>query len=131
VQNGTARLLTGTGKESRIYPVLAYLHWLPVEVLTMVFKSLHGLAPEYIACLIQIQQHISLKIDASCFCIFNIMQRHLSNFNCASSVQIYFGASEVHVSPVANIGPKEKDREKSSLCHINCSIQFIQYYCKL
>jgi len=61
VQNGTARLLTGTGKESRIYLVLAYLHWLPVEVLTMVFKSLHGLAPEYIACLIQIQHHYSVR----------------------------------------------------------------------
>jgi len=59
------------------------------------------------------------------------MQRHLSNINCGSSDQIYFEASEVHVSPDANIGPKEKYREKSSLCHINCSIQFIQYYCKL
>ncbi len=39
--------------------MLAALHWLPVDfrvhykVLIMVFKGLHGLAPEYISCLLQ------------------------------------------------------------------------------
>lgn len=55
VQNAAARLLTGTRKYESVSPVLASLHWLPVEfrvqykVLLMVFKGLHGLAPEYIA----------------------------------------------------------------------------------
>ncbi len=59
VQNAAARLLTGTRKWSSISPVLAALHWLPVDfriqykVLIMVFKGLHGLAPEYISCLLQ------------------------------------------------------------------------------
>lgn len=55
VQNAAARLLTGTRKYESVSQVLASLHWLPVEfrvqykVLLMVFKGLHGLAPEYIA----------------------------------------------------------------------------------
>lgn len=50
VQNAAARLLTGTRKYESVSPVLASLHWLPVEfrvqykVLLMVFKGLHGLA---------------------------------------------------------------------------------------
>jgi hypothetical protein len=59
VQNAAARLLTGTSKYSCITPVLASLHWLPVEfrvqfkVLLMVYKGLHGQAPAYISELLQ------------------------------------------------------------------------------
>ena len=59
VQNAAARLLTGTRKYEHITPVLASLHWLPVQfrihfkILLFVFKSLHGLAPPYLAELLQ------------------------------------------------------------------------------
>lgn len=62
VQNAAARLLTGTRKFDHITPVLKALHWLPVtfriqfKMLLFVFKSLHGLAPSYIADLIQEQK---------------------------------------------------------------------------
>lgn len=54
VQNAAARLLTGT-KYEHISPILASLHWLPVQfrihfkILLFVFKSLNGLAPLYIS----------------------------------------------------------------------------------
>lgn len=60
VQNSAARLLTGTKKREHISPILASLHWLPVNfriefnILLFVFKALNGLAPKYISDLIQI-----------------------------------------------------------------------------
>lgn len=62
VQNAAARLLTSTRKFDHITPVLKSLHWLRVifrihfKILLFVFKSLHGLAPSYIADLIQEQK---------------------------------------------------------------------------
>ena len=59
VQNAAARLLTGTKKREHITPVLASLHWLPIrfrvdfKLLLFVFKSLHGLAPPYLADLLR------------------------------------------------------------------------------
>ena len=59
VQNFAARLLTGSKKRDHITPVLASLHWLPVnfridfKILLFVFKALNGLAPPYITGLIQ------------------------------------------------------------------------------
>ncbi len=55
VQNAAARLLTGTRKYEHISPILASLHWLPVQfrikfkIILFVFKSLNGLAPPYIS----------------------------------------------------------------------------------
>ena len=55
VQNAAARLLTGTRKYEHISPVLASLHWLPVDfrvhfkILLFAFKALHGLAPSYLS----------------------------------------------------------------------------------
>ena len=55
VQNAAARLLTNTPRRSHITPVLAALHWLPVDsrivfkILLITYKSLHGLGPLYIA----------------------------------------------------------------------------------
>ena len=49
-----ARALTKTRRRAHIAPVLKSLHWLPVrsridfKVLLLVYKSLHGKAPEYI-----------------------------------------------------------------------------------
>uniref|UniRef100_A0A8C1IL60 Reverse transcriptase domain-containing protein n=1 Tax=Cyprinus carpio TaxID=7962 RepID=A0A8C1IL60_CYPCA len=60
VQNAAARLLTGTRKHEHITPILASLHWLPVyfrihfKILMFVFKSLNGLAPQYISELLHI-----------------------------------------------------------------------------
>lgn len=61
VPNASA-MLTGTRKFDHITPVLRSLHWLPVsfrikfKILLFVFTSLHGLAPPYIADLIQEQK---------------------------------------------------------------------------
>ena len=55
VQNAAARLLTNTFRRSHITPVLAALHWLPVEsriifkINVIAYKSIHGLAPDYIS----------------------------------------------------------------------------------
>ncbi len=53
--NAAARILTRTRKSEHITPVLRSLHWLPVtfridfKVLLLVYKSLNGLGPKYIA----------------------------------------------------------------------------------
>ena len=59
VQNAAARLITGTRRYEHITPVLAALHWLPVtlridfKILLLTFKALNGLAPQYLADLLQ------------------------------------------------------------------------------
>ncbi len=55
IQNAAFRILTRTRKSEHITPVLRSLHWLPVtfkigfKVLLLVYKSLNGLGPKYIA----------------------------------------------------------------------------------
>lgn len=54
VQNTAARLVTKTRKRNHITPILADLHWLPVEfrskfkILVFTYTSLQGTAPEYL-----------------------------------------------------------------------------------
>ena len=54
VQNAAARLLTGTRKYDHITPVLASLHWLPIDyrinfkILLFTYKARLGQAPAYI-----------------------------------------------------------------------------------
>ena len=54
VQNAAARILTRTKCFEHITPVLASLHWLPIQfridfkVLVITFKALNGLAPPYV-----------------------------------------------------------------------------------
>jgi len=54
VKNAAARLVTGTLRRDHISPVLRQLHWLPVhrrikfKLTDLVYKSLHGLAPQYL-----------------------------------------------------------------------------------
>ncbi len=54
VQNTAARVLTGTRKYDHISPVLSILHWLPVKhridfkILLITYKTLNGLAPQYL-----------------------------------------------------------------------------------
>ena len=55
LQNAVARLVTGARKFDHITPVMQELHWLPVrqrvrfKTAILVFKCLHGLAPEYLS----------------------------------------------------------------------------------
>ena len=59
MQNNAARLVSSTRKRDHITPVLVNLHWLPVQyrshykILLYTYKALHGLAPSYLAELIQ------------------------------------------------------------------------------
>ena len=59
VQNNAARLITRTSKHDHITPVLKELQWLPVEnriafnMLVITFKCINGLAPSYLAELVQ------------------------------------------------------------------------------
>ena len=52
IQNAAARVLTETRKRDHISPVLASLHWLPVqfriEFKILTYKALHGQAPSYL-----------------------------------------------------------------------------------
>ena len=60
VQNAAARVLTGTPKRDHISPVLHSLHWLPIpariqyKIAIMVFKCIHGTAPQYLQELLQL-----------------------------------------------------------------------------
>ena len=55
IQNAAARLITGTRRRDHITQVLMDLHWLPVrrrvddKLALLVYMSLHGLAPSYLA----------------------------------------------------------------------------------
>ena len=54
VQNTAARVIAKAGRRVHIYPILAKLHWLPLEfrirykILLLTYRALHGLAPTYI-----------------------------------------------------------------------------------
>ena len=72
VQNAAARILSRTRKYEHITPVLRSLHWLPVtfridfKVLLLVYKSLNGLGPQYIAdMLIEYKPNRSLRSSGS------------------------------------------------------------------
>jgi len=64
VQNAAARLLTGSSRYNHITPILEELHWLPIhfrieyKLVLLVFKALHGKAPQYIANLIKPQKNV-------------------------------------------------------------------------
>ena len=55
VQNAAARLVSGARRYDHIMPVLQELHWLPVrrrvdfKMATLVYLSLSGMAPAYLA----------------------------------------------------------------------------------
>jgi hypothetical protein len=55
IQNAAARLVVGARRSDHITPVLRDLHWLPIrqrvvfKIATLVYKCLHGLAPDYLA----------------------------------------------------------------------------------
>ena len=60
VQNAAARIFSSTRKFDHISPVLASLHWLPVQyriLVLLVFKALNGQAPSHISDIIQLTTH--------------------------------------------------------------------------
>lgn len=54
VQNSAARLLTKTSRFCHLTPVLASLHWLPIQaradfkVIILIYKALNGPVPSYL-----------------------------------------------------------------------------------
>ena len=64
MQNSAARILTNTNRREHITPVLAALHWLPIEaridfkMLLITYKALHGLAPLYITDLLHSKPNV-------------------------------------------------------------------------
>lgn len=78
VQNAAAHVVTASPKFSHITPVLANLHWLPIElriefkILTVTFKTLHGLASPYIEDLLK-SYHILKKIYLSSLLLTQIV----------------------------------------------------------
>ena len=62
VQNAAARMVCRVKKREHITPILKRLHWLPVKqridykILTLVFKAMHGQAPQYICALLELYQ---------------------------------------------------------------------------
>ena len=77
VQNKAARLITLTKKRDHITPVLCRLHWLPVDVrinfkvLLIVYKAMHGLAPQYIRELLNEYQP-TRQLRSSCHSMLQI-----------------------------------------------------------
>ena len=71
VQNAAARLIMDIGKYSHITPALYELHWLPVlvrihfKILLLAFKSIHGVAPEYISNLLLIKRESSYNLRSN------------------------------------------------------------------
>ena len=54
LQNTAARLIKGAKKNDHIMPIIVERHWLPIryriqfKILLLVYKCLHGLAPQYL-----------------------------------------------------------------------------------
>jgi hypothetical protein len=67
-QNSCARLIFGKRKYDHVSGILRELHWLPSEartyfkILCYVYKSIHGMAPEYLSELIVITRDYNLSL---------------------------------------------------------------------
>ncbi len=86
IQNAAARILTRTRKSEHITPVLRSLHWLPVtfridfKVLLLVYKSLNGLGPKYIAdTLIEYKPNLNIFnvyfTSLTYHCVWNVLYK--------------------------------------------------------
>ena len=72
VQNAAARLVMKVPKRCHITPILAQLHWLPVQkrinykIILLVFKALNSLAPQYVSEMLQYKKPTtqSLRSDS-------------------------------------------------------------------
>ena len=71
VQNAAARLISNTSRFDHITPTLINLHWLPIKyridfkLLLIVFKALHGQAPDYLIELIKIKSPSNYNIRSN------------------------------------------------------------------
>ena len=60
IQNSAARIVQRCKKSDHMTPHLKHLHWLPVQqrikfkILTLTYKCLHGLAPQYLSDLLSV-----------------------------------------------------------------------------
>ena len=69
VQNYAARIISKRSKRQSVSDVLVKLHWLPIEkriifkILTFVYKTLNGMAPESFTTLISIRDHDMLLLN--------------------------------------------------------------------
>jgi hypothetical protein len=58
IQNNAARLVCRKRKRDHVTPLLKTLHWLPIDyriqfkINLLTYKSLHGLAPSYLSCIL-------------------------------------------------------------------------------
>ena len=86
VQNAAARLVSGASRYDHITPVLQELHWLPVrhrldfQVATLVYLSLSGMAPAYLAAdchLVSDEGRRQLRSATSRMCV---VRRTYSNY---------------------------------------------------
>ncbi len=86
IQNAAARILTRTRTSEHITPVLRSLHWLPVtfridfKVLLLVYKSLNGLGPKYIAdTLIEYKPNLNIFnvyfTSLTYHCVWNVLYK--------------------------------------------------------
>ena len=85
VQNSAARVLTRTKPWQHITPTLIHLHWLPVKfriqykLLLLTYKSLHALAPQYLADLLH-QHTPSRSLRSSDAGLLSIPRTKLKSF---------------------------------------------------
>ncbi len=86
IQNAAARILTRTRTSEHITPVLRSLHWLPVtfridfKVLLLIYKSLNGLGPKYIAdMLIEYKPNLNMFnvyfTSLTYHCVWNVLYK--------------------------------------------------------
>jgi len=72
VQNAAARLVSGAQRYDHITPVLHQLHWLPVrkrmdfKIAALVYRSLSGMAPAYLAVWLSTVSCRLKKVVVSC-----------------------------------------------------------------
>ena len=92
VQNAAARILSSTRKFDHITPVLASLHWLPVQfrirfkMLLFVFKALNGQAPSYISDLLKLHTPIRSLRSADKLLLYTPRSRCIHTSDRAFSV---------------------------------------------
>ncbi|KAF7646209.1 hypothetical protein LDENG_00191490, partial [Lucifuga dentata] len=82
-------LLTRTRRRAHITPILKSLHWLPVsfridfEILLLVFKALHGLAPRYVSEMLSIYEPVR-PLRSSCTLFLTVPKSRTKPFGAAA-----------------------------------------------
>jgi hypothetical protein len=67
IQNMCERFVTGLKKYDHVSPTLRSLHWLKIpfraeyKILVLMFKCVHGLAPEYLTDMLELSHHRQLR----------------------------------------------------------------------